>query len=162
MGEGFKDRSWDERFKRMGDEAEGVFEAVYPEGWVRFGLERPPIRMDYLPDKMRYTPDYLTSKGLVEVQGLGRDRRFKMKHSKLAALQDWHEDFRVDLFVWDRTAERFGFVRLPDLEAVLEERGKVDHFPEGPAYSHVGVDELPVTTWYQRLEKMAPREKHDG
>lgn len=162
MSGSFKDKDWNQRYESMGDEAEAVFEAAYPQGFVRFGLDRPPLRMMDLPTKIRYTPDYLTGKGLVEVQGLGRDRKMKVKLEKLASLQEWAKDFRVDLFLWDRTAERFGFVRLPDLATALYNGGNVGHFPEGKAYLWLHVDDVPVCTWYSRLERMDATEARDG
>ena len=150
----FKDKPWEQRFASMGDEAEGVFEDVYPQGYVRSGLDRPPIQMSVLPMKIRYTPDYLTSKGYVEVQGLGQDRIFKIKHEKLDALFLWHTDFRADLFLWDRTAKRYGFVRLGDLEPILLEHATTKHFKEGKPYYALHVDQVPVTHWYERDEPM--------
>jgi hypothetical protein len=154
----FKDKDWSERFKSMGDEAETVFEDVYPQGFVRFGLNRPPIQMGALPPKVRYTPDYLTSKGFVEVQGLGQDRIFKIKHEKLDALFLWHSDFRADLFLWDRTAKRYGFVRLADLEPVLVKEATTRHFIEdgakGKPYYALRIDLVPTTHWYELGEPM--------
>lgn len=156
MSDSFKDAGWARRYASMGDEAEAVFEAVYPQGWVRFGLDRPPLRMYDLPAKIRYCPDYLTSKGFVEVQGLGRDRTVKVKHDKLDAMEQWHEEFRCDLFLWDRTKERFGFVRLTDLQdAIAAGKATTEHFPEGKAYFAFNVDDAPVDKWYDRLEKMS-------
>lgn len=131
----------------MGDEAESVFEAVYPQGWERYGLNRPRLSMSMLPPKIRYTPDYVTSKGLIEVQGFGRDQTFKLKMDKYEALNEWHLDFRVDLFVWDTTNKRYGYVRLHDFMEAYEAHGEERAFPEGKAYMALHADHLPVTQW---------------
>jgi hypothetical protein len=141
----FKDKGFNNRFKAMGDEAEGIFEAVYPQGWARYGINRPPIQLAKVPAKIRYTPDYLTSKGLVEVQGFGRDQTFKLKVDKYNALNEWHQDFRVDLFVWDTTNKRYGYVRLHDFMEAWEEHGWEDAFDDGRnPYMALKAEHLPV------------------
>ena len=79
----FKDGTWAQRFGALGDEAEQVFERVARYGWVRYGLNRPPLQMHRLPARIRYTPDYLMSNKFIEVQGLGRDQKLKLKLDKI-------------------------------------------------------------------------------
>lgn len=140
----FKDRAFTERLLTLGDEAEGIFESVYSHGFVKYGLSRPPINLATVPPFVRYTPDYLTSKGLVEVQGFGKDRTFKIKHDKLEALIEWHEWFRVDLFVWDSWNGEYGWIRLFDL---IVEDAEIRHFPEGKPYFAWQAKDLPVIEW---------------
>lgn len=138
----------------MGDEAEGVFEANYPMAWTRFGLNRPDVPMGSLPPFLRFTPDYLTSKGLVEVQGFGRDQLCKLKQDKVVALLEWNRHFRVDLFLWDSTNKRFGWVRLNDLVTNLHKHN-VRMFPEGTQYFEVAADELPMASdWVNHGDKL--------
>lgn len=150
----FKDQSWGHRFTKLGDEAEGVFEAVYPQGKVKFGLSRPSINLTNVPAFVRYTPDYVTAKGLVEVQGFGRDQTFKLKMDKYEALNQWHLQFRVDLFVWDSHNRRYGFVRLHDFMDAWEAHGDTRSFPEGKEYMALEAEHLPVDEWveYDPLE----------
>lgn len=144
----FKDRKWDNRFNLMGDEAEGIFEEVYPYGKAKYGLSRPPVNLTQVPAFVRYTPDYLTAKGLVEVQGFGRDQTFKLKVDKYNALNEWHLQFRVDLFVWDTTNKRYGFVRLHDFMEAWEEHGWSDAFDDGRnPYMALKAEHLPVDAW---------------
>lgn len=140
----FKDRSWEDRYAKMGDEAEGVFEDVYPHGYVRFGLNRPPLNMSSLGVKIRYTPDYLTSASLVEVQGHGADGRVKLKHEKLAALREWATDHPggVRMFLWDSTNKRHALVELPELERLFVRHGEERTFPEGKGYWSVDADHV--------------------
>lgn len=134
----------------MGDEAEGVFEATYPQGFVKFGLSRPPVNLARVPPFVRYTPDYLTAKGLVEVQGFGRDQTFKLKDDKLVALKEWNAAtaWRVDVFVWDSKNKRYGWIRLPELIGQVQAGGaKLEIFPEGKAYWAIPAAELRVAEW---------------
>lgn len=151
----FRDRDWDSRVTHLGDQAEGVFERTYPQGFVRFGLNRPPISLKDVPPFIRYTPDYLTSKGLVEVQGFGRDATFKLKTEKLHALTIWHEFFRVDLFVYDSHQKRYGWIRLPEVREHIE-RGKaqVKQFTEGKLYFAIPATTLPVIEWLEDGEAL--------
>lgn len=135
----FRDQPFAHRIGAMGDEAEGVFEAVYPEGFVRWGLNRPPINVSQLPEQMRYAPDYLTAKGLVEVQGVGSDQLLKLKVEKYEALRKWGDVMRTDLFVWDSKHRRYAWVRLDDLRALL---GDLRQFPEGKPYWSIPLDAL--------------------
>lgn len=150
----FKDGGFAQRYEQMGDQAEAVFEEHYRQGWVRFGLNRPPLQMGALPPKIRYTPDYLTSKGLVEVQGFGRDQVAKFKRDKIEALLSWHRDFRVDFFLWDSTNRRYGWVRLPQLVTDFRKH-HVLQFPEGTEYFAVPAGELPMSAgWVPHGERL--------
>lgn len=129
----------------MGDEAEGVFEATYPQGFVKFGLSRPPINLSRVPEFVRYTPDYLTARGMVEVQGFGRDQTMKLKEDKLQALIDWRKAtaWRVDLFLWNSAENEFAWVRIPELIEALPLAEK-RMFPEGKPYFAWHVDNIPT------------------
>lgn len=151
----FKDRPFHNRFAAMGDAAEGVFERTYPQGWVRFGLNRPPIAMGSLPAFIRFTPDYLTARGLVEVQGFGGDQLAKFKRDKLTALIDWHHHFRVDFFLWDSANKRYAWLRLHDLENYITPH-HVAYFPEGTQYFAIPAVELPVVdAWVPYAEPLS-------
>jgi hypothetical protein len=156
----FKDQKFEQRFQTMGDEAEGIFEDVYPQAWERFGLNRPQLQMSSLSVPIRYAPDYITSKGLIEVKGFGRDRTLKIKHENLDALWTWHQEiFRTDLFVWNRADQKFGFVRLPDLDKAIQNFATEDVFPEGKPYWALGLAHIPTTYWYGRHEPMLPPDR---
>lgn len=142
----FRNRSFAHRFTKLGDEAEAVFEAVYPEGYVRYGLNRPPIYLAWVPPFIRYSPDYLTAKGLVEVQGFGRDRTLKCKTDKLDALLEWHRIFRADLFVWNSKDQQYAWVRIPDLwTAVCDGAAEERTFDEGKPYWALRSESIPTT-----------------
>lgn len=107
----FRNQPWNQRFKQMGDEAENIFEHVASTelgiGYARYGLARPPLNVAQLPPFIRYTPDYITSSYLVEVQGSGRDEIVKLKQDKLEALHLWAAVFPVKIFLWDRENGRW-------------------------------------------------------
>jgi len=151
MGTSFKDKPWSHRVNQLGDQAETVFEQTYPQGWARYGFNRPPINVAMVPEFVRFTPDYVTAKGLVEVQGFGRDQTFKLKHNKWAALQVWHDMFRTDLFVFDSTNSRYGFIRMVDMQDLLE-HGRIPELQfenDGNRYWAVPADALPVVEWLE-------------
>lgn len=119
----FRNQPWSQREGVLGDEAEQQFEQWASEskvGFARYGLNRPPIQVHRLPAMIRYTPDYLMTKRLVEVQGLGRDQRFKIKHEKFDALEAWQDVHPVDLFVWDRTNKRRWMIPLDSLGFAID------------------------------------------
>lgn len=144
------------RSTTMGDEAEAVFERAYPQKWVRFGINRPPINVKLVPPFVRYAPDYLTSKGLVEVQGFGRDQIAKFKLGKLEALTEWNDKFRVDFFLWDSSNQRYGWVRLAELDEALIAHGSAMTFHEGNPYTALRADCIPVVDgWVPLGEPLA-------
>lgn len=145
----FRDRPWNQRFAPggMGEEAEQEFEAWCFEskrGFVRYGLDRPPIQMHALPAFVRYTPDYLMSKHLVEVQGFGRDQKFKLKADKYQALLEWSAHHPVKLFAWDRTNARRFMAELRHIRGAIETDDRVGWgmFSEGKPYYEFTADLL--------------------
>lgn len=136
----FKDQSWSSRFNAMGDEAEAKFEEVYENNFVRFGLCRPPIQMHKLSPFVRYTPDYLTSVSLVEVQGVGRDRKLKIKHDKAEALHEWNDKFYLRFFIWDSHVKKHVMVDWLDMVNLIKS-APTKTFPEGKAYYEIDLDE---------------------
>lgn len=140
MGE-FRDQSFNARLGAMGDEAEQRFEQLYENGFVRFGLNRPPVAVQMLPPMIRYTPDYLTSQGFVECQGVGRDRTLKLKIDKGLALQRWHEMFALRLFVWDSKKQVSHLIDWEPLWAALPSF-PISTFTEGKPYWAVPIDRV--------------------
>mgnify|MGYP000535289841 CR=1 FL=1 len=105
----FKDKTWDQRVRTLGDPAEQAFELWADKnglGYSRFGFNRPPFSMAALSTKLKHAPDYVTADGLYEIQGCGRDGLFKFKHAKLGALREWCEDDDVWLWLWNQTLDQ--------------------------------------------------------
>lgn len=110
----FHEQDWTGRFAVLGDTAEKKFIEWcerHELPWVRFGLERPPISLRDVPARLRYAPDFMQSRRMVEVQGLGRDQLLKVKVDKFGALHHWNEikTDRFDgvwFFVWDSHKKR--------------------------------------------------------
>jgi hypothetical protein len=141
----FKDQQFDARYQQMGDEAEQKFEATHPRGWVRYGLDRPPIQVWKLPEFIRYTPDYLCTDGLYEVQGCGQDGLIKIKLEKLGALRQWNTLCPTYLWLWDRTNQQYA--RLSVQDAINGTQVfKKGMFPEGKEYWVLPVKWIP--DWY--------------
>lgn len=139
MGE-FRDQSFAARFGAMGDETEAKFEEIHDGGFVRFGLNRPPVAVQLLPPFVRYAPDYLTSSGFVECQGVGRDRLLKLKVEKALALQRWHETFDVRLFVWDTKKQQHHYLDWAPLWKTIHQY-PIATFSEGKPYWAINIDE---------------------
>jgi hypothetical protein len=143
----FRDQPFAERYRRLGDEAEGVFESVFPRRFARYGLDRPAINLDFVPPFVRYSPDYITTDGFVEVQGMGRDRQFKLKNDKLDALCHWNRHLATVMFVWDSDARRYGTCGLPALYCAMLGQGVAGCFDYAKPYRALHVDALPVSNW---------------
>ena len=131
--ETFRLKTFDERIKTMGDIAEQKFEKDAAVKFVRYGLNRPQINMAHLPPEIRHTPDYLTSQGLVEVQGLGKDQILKIKHEKLKALKWWSEVHPLYLFIYDSYNERTYMMSFQELTKKCK-MSETNYFPEGKPY----------------------------
>lgn len=140
MGE-FREQSFAARLEAMGDRAEQAFEQIHDGGFVRFGLNRPPVAVQQLPTMVRYTPDYLTSSGFVEVQGVGRDRIVKLKIEKAVALQQWHSIFNLRLFVWDSKRNKHHYLNWGELWVRLPAM-PIGHFSEGKPYWELNIDQV--------------------
>ena len=122
----FKDQNWSERVAVLGDPAESAFmEHARNTGlsFVKFGLDRPPIDLRRIPGFVRYTPDFLTPKGLIEVQGCGRDQTFKFKHDKLTALRQWQRHAHVNVWLWNEPLDDWRMLPVPKLWTLCQGRG---------------------------------------
>lgn len=144
----FRDEPFDRRFRVMGDLAEDVFERVarhhLGRGFVRYGLNRPPISMRTLPARVRYTPDYLMSDRFVEVQGFGGDRLFKLKLDKWMALHHWNAILPVEFFVYDSSQKVWQMLALHAIDTIAARgKGGLDTFTEGKVYLGIAADVLP-------------------
>ena len=117
----------------MGDIAETAFEENFKSNFVRFGLNRPPLKMSSLPPVIRYTPDYLSSNHLIEVQGLGADQIFKLKLDKLEALSFWNNIHPVLMYVYDSSKKRDALLSWEELTTYCQD-ANIDSFPEGKKY----------------------------
>lgn len=131
----FKDQSFATRFQAMGDECEGKFEEVWPEKWERFGINRPALHVPSLPERIRHTPDYLTSKNLVECKGLGRDQVLKVKVVEFSCWGFWNKVHPLFVFVWDSHKKRYThFTYLQFVDWINAGHATLASFPEGKAY----------------------------
>jgi len=135
----FHQQTFANRFKAMGDEAEGVFEQAHEGKFVRYGLNRPPIGMGQMTAKIRYTPDYMITRALVEVMGVGNDRLLKLKTEKAYALQQWHSDWCLELFLWDSKLKQHTSIEWPVIWDMLTGM-PMNTFPEGKQYWEIDVD----------------------
>jgi hypothetical protein len=125
----------------MGDEAEAEFEHRSKLGFVRAGLRRPKVRVRDLHPYEAHRPDYLTSRGYVEVMGMGEDQILKLKIKKLEALHFWALLMPVSLWVWDSFKRRYVELPLARVD-ILAVKAKIAFFPEGSPYYELPAEQL--------------------
>jgi hypothetical protein len=139
----FHEQNFSARFGAMGDEAEARFEETYLKGWVRFGLNRPPLKMSSLPMRLRHMPDYLTSDGFVEVKGIGRDETLKIKVDEYNCMNFWHQLFPMTVFVWSSHRKAIANISLGEVSALINNGdAQLQKFHDGKAYFAVDADRL--------------------
>ena len=96
-----------------------------------------------LPPFIRYTPDFLMSNTLVEVQGFGNDQLIKLKLDKYAALLTWDTIHPTNLFLWDSTNNRWAMLTIDEIQSsIADGEWEQDSFPEGKRYWKINADDL--------------------
>lgn len=106
------------------------FEAVWPQWYVRYSVERAPFRLTSLPAKLRHSPAYLTAETFIDVRSVRDDRTVRLDPEAYEALCWWDMLHPVVLFISD---ERTGRWCLEPISAVTEwiSSGRVEPVP-GP------------------------------
>lgn len=145
----YKDRSFTDRSLTMGDGAEAIFEAVTKVGYIRMGLDRPPLQVWKLPERIRQIPDYLTTSALVECKGVGRDQLLKIKHTGVGVLSFWNNVHPVEIFISDSHNRRYCQVPLDAIRETIDRPGGVGlkWFPEGKAYLEIPLAHIHGADW---------------
>ena len=126
----------------MGDEAEGVFDAVFPKNHAP-GLNRPQMNVGALTLRQRYIPDRLDALGYAEVMGLGWDQTLKWKLEKIEALVQWSTTDPVTLFVWDRKNKRWCRESISAWFKLALEHGVYGEFSDGKQYVGIKTKHMP-------------------
>jgi hypothetical protein len=93
------------------------FEAVWPQWYVRYSVDRAPFRMTNLPAKLRHSPAYLTAETFIDVRAVRDDGTVRLDPEAYEALCWWDLLHPVVLFVSD---ERTGRWCLEPISAVTE------------------------------------------
>ena len=93
------------------------FEAVWPQWYVRYSVERAPFRLATLPPRLRHSPAYLTAETFIEVRSVGHDGLVRLDPEAYEALCWWDLVHPVVLFISD---ERTGRWCLEPISAVTE------------------------------------------
>ena len=109
------------------------FEAVWPQWYVRYSVERAPFRMTTLPSRLRHSPAYLTAETFIDVRSVRDDGMVRLDPEAYEALCWWDLLHPVVLFISD---ERTGRWCLEPISAVTEwiSTGRVEPVP-GPGRS---------------------------
>lgn len=139
----FHKQGFKQRFHAMGDEAEAAFDLVMEGKVHKLGLNRPPFGMGGMNLRLRYTPDRLINKGLVECVGFGRDRILKFKKEKAVALDGWAEFAPTFLFVYDKTQQEYYMGAWEIWGPAFRTKGVDGEFHDGPKYHGLHVDDFP-------------------
>ena len=80
-----------------------AFEAVWPQWYVRYSVERAPFRMTSLPSRLRHAPTYLTSETFIDARGVRPDGTVLLDPEVYEALCWWDMLHPVVLFVHDES-----------------------------------------------------------
>lgn len=140
----FHTQNFNNRLTDMGDASENKFlEVAESLGRrpVRFGFDRPPFSIVKIAKKLRYTPDFIDDKGLIECQGFGRDQIAKLKVEKLNALAAWDAEHPVSLFLWDSQKKRHTLISFADLMKLIEGgASNLAYFHDPKAYFAIGAE----------------------
>ena len=83
------------------------FEAVWPQWYVRYSLDRAPFRMTNLPSKLRHSPAYLTAETFIDVRAVRDDGTVRLDPEAYEALCWWDLIHPVVLFISDERAARW-------------------------------------------------------
>ena len=126
----------------MGDEAEAIHDSVYPRHH-KLGINRPPMAVQNMSLKARYTPDRQHVDSLVEVMGCGRDGVIKIKVEKVVALLQWSATDPIKLFLWNSHRKTWAIGDLDPFVDALFQHGVYGLFPEGKPYIGLHVDHVP-------------------
>lgn len=108
------------RFGLLGDTAEGFFERIWPENWERFGLNRPQLNMGMLPSRIRHMPDYVTSKNLIEVKGIGKDDTVKLKVEEWNCAHFWNQVHPLRIFIWSSHRFAWAVADVKDIQRMID------------------------------------------
>lgn len=93
------------------------FEAVWPQWYVRYSVDRAPFRMTNLPARLRHSPAYLTAETFIDVRAVRDDGTVRLDPEAYEALCWWDQVHPVVLFISD---ERTGRWCLEPISAVTE------------------------------------------
>jgi hypothetical protein len=109
------------------------FEAVWPQWYVRYSVDRAPFRLTNLPSRLRHCPAYLTAETFIDVRAVHDDGTVRLDPEAYEALCWWDLVHPVVLFISD---EQTGRWCLEPISAVTEwiSTGHVEAVP-GPGGS---------------------------
>ena len=82
------------------------FEAVWPQWYVRYSVERAPFRLANLPSKLRHSPAYLTAETFIDVRSVRDDGVVRLDPEAYEALCWWDLMHPVVLFISDERTGR--------------------------------------------------------
>lgn len=157
-------QAFSQRFETLGDKSEAIFKKWATKRgltFIRFGLDRPPFKkFKYLPENIRYLPDYLCEDGdsfvqknyhrtlqshfFVEVKACGKDQTLKIKRKTLTSLHELERVFArpVLFFFYDSHKQRVSLRYSAAQIARIARDVPLKQFPEGTEYYAIPADTL--------------------
>lgn len=146
MTAGFSDKTWEERRKQLGKEAEAAFSRFAKTKsfqYDRYGFDDSTITTKFgkLPDMIRYTPDFVCvgrDPFLVECKGMGSKGYVQIKDMTIPGLLQWNELCPVFFFIWDSYRKEASFTRFTDLTSLIDGgQCTISQFVDGPVVKKV-------------------------
>ena len=124
------------------------FEAVWPQWYVRYSLDRAPFPVANLPSRLRHSPAYLTAETFIDVRAVRDDGMVRLDPEAYEALCWWDLLHPVVLFISD---ERTGRWCLEPISVVTDwiATGQVEAVP-GPGRSTLWA--IPAEVIFKELE----------
>lgn len=124
---GFSSLNFRDRFFRLGDEAEDVFEKYADKhdiSYQRYGFNRPPLsKFRYLDEFVRNTPDYVAqwNKKLffVECKGTAYNH-VKIKPDQFDVLGSWDSYEPVIVFIYNSRTKGVSFMSLEEIRTASQ------------------------------------------
>jgi hypothetical protein len=116
----FNQKPFADRWVHMGSTAERSVEEAHEGKVVRFGLDRPPFSLRYLPAELRGAPDYLGGKAFYEACGVGRDQMVKIKVYKHNTQMWWNDIFPVFYHIFDSANKRWAEIEVTVVQELID------------------------------------------
>lgn len=160
----FADKSFNERFMQMGDEAETQFEraALIADARVsRLGFNRPNFKnFKKLKKVVRHTPDYVMEfeKEFYYVECKGTGHRITLKEETIESMEFWNEILPVLYFVYNSVENGFVLISHESFVNLALSQGTMKQFESDKKVYY----ELPRTALPFSKEFYYGKEDHKG
>lgn len=129
----FSDKSFSERYEKLGNESETIFQSwasLRGIRYVQYGFDKPGFeRFWKMPVVIRATPDFVcegTRPFFAEVKATS-GRVLKLKRETMRALDVWNGYMTVWFFVYRSDSKEYTFISYREMQDICEQF-PVKHF----------------------------------